>query len=158
MIKGTVVEVTDHEIVFTDRYVLKASKAGGAKKKVAVKAYLDSDNKQSLLERSIITQDVSYSRAHMSAIKLAELKDQVILVEAKGRFRDAMDAKRYINIRQALPVDVELVFLFQRPSEPMPRRSRRLDGTRFSVADWAEKHDFKWYSALTFPRRWLKKR
>lgn len=87
-----------------------------------------------------------------------ELKDQVILVEAKGRFRDAMDAKRYINIRQALPVDVELVFLFQRPSEPMPRRSRRLDGTRFSVADWAEKHDFKWYSALTFPRRWLKKR
>lgn len=72
VIKGTVVEVTDHEVVFTDRHVLKASKSGGRQKIAAVKAYLDSDNKQSLLERSIITQDVSYSRAHMSAIKLAD--------------------------------------------------------------------------------------
>lgn len=80
VMKGTVVQITDQEIVFTNRYILKASKAsanvkdeakGVAMRGAAVAEYLKSDKKQSLLEPSVI-KDVptSYSRSEMTAIKL----------------------------------------------------------------------------------------
>lgn len=83
VMKGTVTQVTDHEIVFTNRYVLKASRVpanlanddvkGGKIKSDAIAAYLKSDKKATLVEAGQL-KDVptSYSRAALTAIKLDE--------------------------------------------------------------------------------------
>src|SRR3990167_5652252 len=61
VMKGKVTQVTDQEIVFTDRYILKASKPTTARmndstavaiKSNAIADYLKSNNKASLLEAS----------------------------------------------------------------------------------------------------------
>jgi hypothetical protein len=81
VMKGTVTQVTDHEIVFTDRSVLKASKVpasannddvkSGKIKSTAIADYLKSDKKESLLDSGPLRNvAVSYSRSEMTAIKL----------------------------------------------------------------------------------------
>lgn len=78
--KGRVAQVTDQEIVFTDRYILKHSKAttpaGNDAKAVAIKAaaiaeYIKSKDKASLLEASPLKDiPTSYSRSEMTAVKV----------------------------------------------------------------------------------------
>ncbi|QEG09194.1 endonuclease I [Vibrio phage Phriendly] len=72
-----------------------------------------------------------------------------ILIECKGRFRDSTEARKYIFIREALPLEKELVFLFYNPETPMPFAKKRKDGTKQSHKEWAEKHNFKWYTKET---------
>lgn len=80
---GTVAQVTDHEIVFTDRMLLKASKAAatvmnddaksGKIKAQAIADYLKSDKaKRAAMVESGPLKDVptSYSRAEMTAMKV----------------------------------------------------------------------------------------
>lgn len=77
------------------------------------------------------------------------LNNKTLLVEAKGRFIDTEDASRYIWIRECLPPNHELVFLFYNPETPMPRARRRKDGTRYTVREFAEKYGFRWYTETT---------
>lgn len=82
--------------------------------------------------------------------------DGIILLEAKGRFWDYDEYRKYIWIQKALPEGYELVFLFADPYAPMPATKRRKDGTKFSHAEWAEKNGFRWYSEETLPNEWRK--
>jgi len=68
------------------------------------------------------------------------------LIEAKGNFTDTSEASKYKHIRDSLPEDVELVFLFQHPGVTMPRAKLRKDGTKATNAEWAEKNGFRYYS------------
>lgn len=79
---------------------------------------------------------------------------KTILLEAKGRFWDYQEYNKYIWIRESLPEDYELVFLFASPYAPMPAARRRKDGTKFTHSEWAEKNKFKWFSEKTFPKEW----
>ena len=83
VMKGKVVQVTPQEVVFTDRYILKASKAAmlakndDAKsamiKSKAIVEYMKSKNKAALLEPSPLKDlPTSYSRSEMSASKIDE--------------------------------------------------------------------------------------
>ena len=83
-----------------------------------------------------------------------EIKGKTILLEAKGRFWDYAEYSKYIHIREALPKDYELVFLFQKPFSPMPQAKKRKDGTKRTHAEWAEKNNFTWYSEETLPEEW----
>ena len=85
------------------------------------------------------------------------LDDKIIYLEAKGRFWDYAEYNKYKWIKKILPDDCELVFLFSNPSAPMPGAKRRRDGTKRSHAEWAEKNDFKWYSADSLPKEWKEK-
>lgn len=79
------------------------------------------------------------------------------LIEAKGRFRDRMDASRYIWIRDSLPPRYKLVFVFQNHKTPMPGvRRRKKCGTKMSVGEWATKNGFTWYTPNTVPKEWRK--
>jgi len=78
----------------------------------------------------------------------------VVLIEAKGRFWDYAEFSKYIHIREALPEDYELVFLFQKPFAPMPQAKKRKDGTKRTHAEWAEKNNFKWYNEESLPKEW----
>lgn len=77
------------------------------------------------------------------------LKDEIIYLEAKGRFRDMLEAKKYIHIRDSLDENESLVFIFQNPATPLPGARRRKDGTKRSHADWASANNFEWYTAAT---------
>ncbi len=78
--KGTVTQITDHEIVFTDRATLKSSKAAatvmnddvksGKIKSDAIMEFMKSKNREALLEPSAYKGPISYSRAEMTAIKI----------------------------------------------------------------------------------------
>ena len=59
------------------------------------------------------------------------------------------------NIRDYLPKDVELIFLFANPSAPMPQAKRRKDGTKRSHAEWAEANKFRWFSRFSLPKEWI---
>ena len=80
---------------------------------------------------------------------------KVILLEAKGRFWDYAEYSKYVHIREALPKNMELVFLFQKPYAPMPQAKKRKDGTKRTHAEWAETNNFKWYSEYTLPKEWI---
>jgi hypothetical protein len=79
-----------------------------------------------------------------------------IYIEAKGRFRCKEEARKYIDVKASLPEGDELIFIFQRPSTPMPHSKVRKDGTRFTHADWAEKHGFRYYACDDLPKELLK--
>ena len=78
----------------------------------------------------------------------------MIYLEAKGRFWDYAEYNKYKWIKEVLPEECELVFLFSNPSAPMPGAKRRRDGTKRSHAEWAAKHGFRWYSAESLPKQW----
>lgn len=78
-------------------------------------------------------------------------------VEAKGRFRDATEARKYRAVRDSLKPTEELVFIFQNPNVAMPNTSKRRDGTKYSISEWADKYNFTWYTAETLPTHWRRK-
>lgn len=71
---------------------------------------------------------------------------KVYYIEAKGRFVDRAEYSKYLNVRDALGLGQELVFLFMRPGTPMPGAKRRKDGTIRTHAEWADSEGFRWYS------------
>jgi len=71
------------------------------------------------------------------------------LIEAKGRFRDSEEARKYVDIRANIPSNQEIVFVFYHPDTPMPRARRRQDGTKFTMAEWANKNGFRYYTSET---------
>jgi len=83
-----------------------------------------------------------------------QIDSKTILLEAKGRFWDYAEYSKYIHIREALPTNTELVFLFQKPFSPMPGAKVRKDGTKRTHAEWAETNNFRWYSEDTLPDDW----
>ena len=84
-----------------------------------------------------------------------EFNGKTILLEAKGRFWDYAEYSKYIHIREALPKNYELVFLFQKPYSPMPQAKKRKDGTKRTHAEWAETNNFTWYGEDNLPEEWI---
>ena len=84
-----------------------------------------------------------------------EFDGSVILIEAKGRFWDYAEYSKYIHIRDSLPDNYELVFVFQKPNSPMPGAKLRKDKTKRSHAEWAELNGFRWFSEETLPKEWI---
>jgi len=77
-----------------------------------------------------------------------------IFIEAKGRFRDSEEARKYKYIKLALEehngeicgTDNRFVFLFMKPGLPMPHAKLRKSGTKMSHAEWAEKNGIEWFT------------
>ena len=80
--------------------------------------------------------------------------DITYYIEAKGRFRDKPEARKYVDVKKALNTEEELVFVFQNPDNRMPDAKRRKDGTFYCMRDWAERNEFKWYTPKTIPEEW----
>ena len=73
---------------------------------------------------------------------------KMILIETKGRFRTSQEAAKYIAVRKCNP-EYEIVFCFGNPKTPMPNAKRRKDGTKRTVSEWAEHHNFRWCTLET---------
>lgn len=83
--------------------------------------------------------------------------DVEYFIEAKGRFRDSEEARKYVEIKKSLNDNQRLVFILQRPDGKMPNAKRRKDGSTFCMAEWCDRHGFDWYMAQTLPERWRRK-
>ena len=79
-----------------------------------------------------------------------------VYIEAKGRFRDSAEARKYVDVKRCLNPFEELVFVFQDPNKPMPNSKRRADGTKYTHADWATRHGFRYFTKETLPKEWRK--
>jgi len=92
-----------------------------------------------------------------------EEEEILTYIEVKGRFRDRNEAKKYVDIRDSLvrTVDLEcayeLVFVFQNPKTAMPFARKRTDGTKFTMAEWADKNGFTYYTPESLPSKWRHK-
>lgn len=68
------------------------------------------------------------------------------MVEAKAFFQDASEAAKYNWVRKALPEGVELIFLLENPDTKIHYLKKRKDGSKMTMAEWAEKHKFRWFT------------
>lgn len=83
------------------------------------------------------------------------LQGTKILLESKGRFWDYAEYSKYVWVRENLPDDTELVFLFANPSTPMPNAKVRKDGTKRTHGEWASSNGFRWFSEESIPDEWI---
>ena len=102
------------------------------------------------------TKQVSYIIEHVYEPDFVRIMgNQIILLEAKGRFWDHAEYSKYIWIKKYLPENTELVFLFAEPTAPMPQAKRRKDGTKRSHSEWATANGFRWFSTHSIPKEWI---
>jgi len=78
-----------------------------------------------------------------------------LLIEVKGRFRNSAEARKYVDIKEQHP-DKEIVFIFMRPSCPLPgARVRKKCGTKRTHGEWATSHGFRWYTLAQLKKETL---
>lgn len=67
-------------------------------------------------------------------------------IEAKGRFRDMAEAKKYLHIRSALKPDEKIIFVLSSRKTKMPGKlGKRKDGTRYqrqTMCEWLKQNGF----------------
>lgn len=94
---------------------------------------------------------VSYSVPHTYEPDFVYERDgKKYLIETKGRFQDSSEARKYTFIRDFLPDDTELVFVWQKSGTAFPFSRRRKDGTRMTQDEWADNHEFRHWSQHDF--------
>lgn len=86
---------------------------------------------------------LEYKVAHVYQPDFIDQNEDNIYYEAKGRFQDRPEARKYVEIQQQHP-EIEIVFLFQNPRNKMPGARPRKDGTTLTMAEWADKHGFRY--------------
>ena len=94
-------------------------------------------------------------RYHLPELKyrpdFANLKKYgMLILEAKGRARNRAELRKYIWIRKCNP-DFKLVFIFENPLVFVPDAQVRKDGSRLTLAEWAELNEFEWCTIRTLP-------
>lgn len=72
-----------------------------------------------------------------------ERGEKVYYIETKGRFRDSAEARKYLFVRENLPENAELVFIWERAGVAFPFAKKRKDGTKATHAEWADKNGFR---------------
>lgn len=87
---------------------------------------------------------VSYTISHTYEPDFVVEKDgKLFFVETKGRFRDSTEARKYIFIRDFLPENAELVFVWEKAGTVFPFAKKRKDGTKATHEEWADKNGFR---------------
>lgn len=103
------------------------------------------------------TSRIDYIQKKRYAPDFSYYKDgYTVYIEAKGRFRDNQEARKYIDVRSSLDDGDSLVFIFQNPDTPMPHSKKRSDGSKMTHGEWATKHGFEYYTISSLPLEWSK--
>lgn len=72
-----------------------------------------------------------------------------LLLEVKGYFQDSSETQKYNWVRKSLKEDQELVFVFENPNTKLHWLKARKDGTKMTMAEWADKQGFRWFTIDT---------
>lgn len=90
------------------------------------------------------SDSVSYSVPHTYEPDFVLDKDgKVFYIETKGRFRDSSEARKYLYIRDNLPDNAELVFVWEKSGTIFPFAKKRKNGTKATHQEWADKKGFR---------------
>lgn len=73
----------------------------------------------------------------------------IYYIETKGYIYSGRDARNYTEFRKSLQCNEELIFLFQNPAIKLNWKSKRKDGTKMTMAEWADVNSFRWFTAGT---------
>lgn len=77
-------------------------------------------------------------------------ENRKILIEAKGFFRQG-DDKKYLSIKKCYP-EWRMIFVFSDPHKPVRKGGLpRKDGTKLSLAQWADQNGWEWCSESSLP-------
>lgn len=80
-------------------------------------------------------------------------EDRRIIWEFKGYFRMRADASKYLPIVEACKEQGwRFIFIFQNPKVAMPGVRLRANGTRQTVAEWAQRNNFEWVTIRSIPK------
>lgn len=72
-----------------------------------------------------------------------EKEGRVYYIETKGRFRDSSEARKYLFVRENLPENSELIFIWEKADTIFPFAKLRKNGTKATQIEWAEKNGFR---------------
>lgn len=99
---------------------------------------------------------VSYVVTHTYEPDFVVEKDgSLFYVETKGRFRDSTEARKYLFIRDSLPPNAELVFVWGDSGTVFPFAKKRKDGTKATHEEWANKNGFRNWVLTNFKEELL---
>ena len=91
-----------------------------------------------------VEHKVSYSIPHIYNPDFIYIKDgTTFYIESKGRFRDSVEASKYVHVRNYLPPNSELIFIWEKEDTKFPFAKRRKDGTYQTQTEWATKNKFR---------------
>lgn len=97
------------------------------------------------------SEKISYSVPHTYEPDFKYEKDgKVFLLETKGRFQDPATARKYTFVRESLPDNYELVFIWEKTNTKFPYARKRKDGTWMTNEEWADKYEFRHWNQLQF--------
>ena len=129
-----------------------------SKKKKSTSTYLQELKFRSPLEKRLhgVLKGFKYEPCKMAYITernyIPDFVDEErrILIEAKGFFRQG-DDKKYLSIKKCYP-KWRMIFVFSDPKKPVRKGGLpRKDGTRLSLAEWAEQNGWEWATENTLP-------
>lgn len=101
------------------------------------------------------SRTVNYIVKHTYEADFVPVRENNILIEAKGRFQDSAAASKYKWIRDCNP-DLEIVFVFEKRGTRFPFAKKRKDGTYMTNEEWCDKEGFRYYYPDTLPKKWSK--
>lgn len=99
---------------------------------------------------------ISYSVPHTYEPDFVlEHEGTTYFIETKGRFRDSSEARKYLFIRENLPENSELIFIWEKPGVAFPFAKKRKNGTKATHEEWADKNKFRNWPRSLFKRESL---
>jgi hypothetical protein len=94
---------------------------------------------------------LDYTISHRYQPDFVHPKSEGILLEVKGYFRDASEARKYVAVKRDNP-DIELIFIFNNPDKKAhPNCRPRKDGTVMTLHEWCMKEGFLYYHERELP-------
>lgn len=74
------------------------------------------------------------------------------IIEAKSIFNDSSEASKYKSIRDCLKEDQILVFVLEKPEQPIYWSAKRKDGSKQSMEEWCTRNGFLFFTEDTVHR------
>lgn len=94
---------------------------------------------------------VSYFTKHLYHPDFVHFSgDKTYLLETKGRFRDNTEAAKYRWVRDCLPENTEIIFIWDKALTKFPFAKKRKDGTYMTHEEWANKEGFRNWDQTVF--------
>ena len=78
-----------------------------------------------------------------------EVGKYTYFMETKGYLYSGHAARKYTEFKKSLKEHEELIFIFQKPSVQLKWKSRKVDGTKMTMYEWADVNCFRWYTEDT---------
>jgi len=75
------------------------------------------------------------------------LGNNTYYIESKGYLYSSESCRSFTEFRRILKPNEELIFCFSNPSVPMKWKTKRKDGSRMTVSQWADVNNFRWYTS-----------